>query len=242
MAQTIIDHSRVAPKSYVLGAGNWDVQREEVQPGFLSILDPSDPKIVPPEGLNSTGRRSVLANWLADPKNPLTPRVMVNRIWQYHFGRGIVASASDFGVMGERPSNPQLLDYLAATFVENGWSIKKMHRQIMLSNLYQESSAFQAAGSGRRPREQAAVALRPPPGGGRVDPRFHAVRQRAAESEDGRPGNQSSTAAGRRGGGRAGGVRPGFAGATGGAGRGAARAAAPATTRPMATAAVSTSS
>ena len=114
-----------------------------MQPGFLSILDPSDPKIVPPEGLNSTGRRSVLANWLADPKNPLTPRVMVNRIWQYHFGRGIVASASDFGVMGERPTNPQLLDYLASTFVENGWSIKKMHRQIMLSNLYQESSAYQ---------------------------------------------------------------------------------------------------
>ena len=86
----------------------------------------------------------MLANWLADPKNPLTPRVMVNRIWQYHFGAGIVATASDFGVMGERPSNPQLLDYLASTFVENGWSIKKMHRQIMLSNLYQESSAFQA--------------------------------------------------------------------------------------------------
>jgi hypothetical protein len=143
MAQTIIDNSREAPKSFVLGAGNWDVQREEVQPGFLSILDPSDPKIVPPEGINSTGRRSVLANWLADPRNPLTPRVMVNRIWQQHFGRGIVATPSDFGVMGERPSHPQLLDYLASTFIENGWSIKKMHRMIMLSNVYQESSAFQ---------------------------------------------------------------------------------------------------
>ncbi len=143
LAQTIIDNGREAPKSYVLGAGNWDVQRDEVQPGFLSILDPSDPKIVPPVGLNSTGRRSVLAHWLADPQNPLTPRVMVNRIWHYHFGRGMVASTSDFGVMGDRPGNPQLLDYLASTFVENGWSIKKMHRLIMLSKLYQESSAFQ---------------------------------------------------------------------------------------------------
>ncbi|SPE38782.1 conserved exported hypothetical protein [Candidatus Sulfopaludibacter sp. SbA6] len=144
MAQTIVDNGREAPKSYVLGAGNWDVQRDEVQPGFLSILDPGNPKIAPPEGLNSTGRRSVLANWLADPENPLTPRVMVNRIWHYHFGRGIVGSTSDFGVMGDRPTNPQLLDYLASSFVENGWSIKKMHRLIMLSQLYQESSDSQA--------------------------------------------------------------------------------------------------
>jgi hypothetical protein len=151
MAQTIIDHSRAAPKSYVLGAGNWDVQREEVQPGFLSILDPSDAKIVAPEGLNSTGRRSALANWLASPQNPLTPRVMANRIWQYHFGRGIVASSSDFGVMGERPTNPQLLDYLASTFVENGWSLKKMHRLIMLSKTYQESSTHQTEGAAADP-------------------------------------------------------------------------------------------
>ena len=151
VAQTIIDHSRTAPKSYVLGAGNWDVQREEVQPGFLSILDPTDAKVVPPEGLNSTGRRSALANWLASPQNPLTPRVMANRIWQYHFGRGIVTSSSDFGVMGERPSNPQLLDYLASTFIENGWSMKKMHRLIMLSKTYQESSAFQAGAAAADP-------------------------------------------------------------------------------------------
>ena len=229
MAQTIMDHSRVAPKSYVLGAGNWDVQREEVQPGFLSILDPSDPKIVPPEGLNSTGRRSVLANWLADPKNPLTPRVMVNRIWQYHFGRGIVASASDFGVMGERPSNPQLLDYLASTFVENGWSIKKMHRQIMLSNLYQESSDYQPQAAAADPDNKLLW-------------RYERHRFEGESVRDsmlyvsgllnpsmGGPGINPPLPPGAGGAGRAGGVRPGFAGATGGAGRGAARAAAPAT-------------
>jgi hypothetical protein len=145
MAQTIIDNGREAPKSFILAAGNWDVPRDEVQPGFLTILDPTDAKIVQPEGMNSTGRRSALANWLADPQNPLTPRVMVNRIWHYHFGRGIVGTPSDLGIMGERPSNPQLLDYLASAFVENGWSIKKLHRLIMLSSTYQESSASQPA-------------------------------------------------------------------------------------------------
>ena len=216
MAQTIFDHSREAPKSFVLGAGNWDVQREEVQPGFLSILDPSNPKIAQPEGLNSTGRRTVLANWLADAKNPLTPRVMVNRIWHYHFGRGIVATPSDFGAMGDRPTNPQLLDYLAFTFVENGWSMKKLHRQIMLSNTYQESSAFQ---------EQAASA----------DPdnmllwRYQRHRMEGEALRDsmlyvsgmlntkmGGPGINPPLPAG-AGGGRSGAIRAGVAGAGGGA-------------------------
>jgi hypothetical protein len=93
--------------------------------------------------VTSTGRRTALANWLADEKNPLTARVMVNRIWQGHFGTGLVGTSSDFGVMGDRPSNPRLLDFLAASFVENGWSIKRLHRTIMLSAVYQESSATQ---------------------------------------------------------------------------------------------------
>ena len=87
--------------------------------------------------MNSTGRRSRWPTGSPIPQNPLTARVMINRIWHYHFGHGIVATPSDFGVMGDRPTNPKLLDYLAATFVENGWSIKKMHRLIMLSNAYQ---------------------------------------------------------------------------------------------------------
>jgi mono/diheme cytochrome c family protein len=140
IAQTVVDNGKSAPKTFVLAVGSYDAPKEEVRPGFLSIIDAHDPKIVAPEGLNSTGRRTVLANWLADPKNPLTARVMVNRIWQGHFGTGIVASSSDFGLMGERPTNQPLLDYLATTFVENGWSIKKLHRTIMLSRVYQESS------------------------------------------------------------------------------------------------------
>jgi hypothetical protein len=140
-AQTIVDAGREAPKSHVLAVGNWDVPKEEVQPGFLSILDPADPKIAPPEGLNSSGRRTVLANWLADPRNPLTTRVMVNRVWHYHFGHGIVGSSAIWRRGVFRPANPQLLDYLAAKFVEDGWSIKKLTRAIMLSNTYQSRPA-----------------------------------------------------------------------------------------------------
>jgi hypothetical protein len=142
--QFMVDISTTAPPTYVRPRGNPYSKGEEVQPGFLSILDPSDQKATPPAGLNSTGRRTLLANWLVDPKNPLTARVMVNRIWLYHFGAGIVATPGDFGRMGARPTHPELLDYLASTFVENGWSIKKMHRLILLSNTYQQSSDFQA--------------------------------------------------------------------------------------------------
>ncbi len=103
VAQMIVDYERDSPKTYVLAVGNWEAPKEEVQPGYLSILDPRPAKIVAPEKLNSSGRRTVLANWLADSRNPLTARVMVNRIWQHHFGRGIVATPSDFGVMASVP-------------------------------------------------------------------------------------------------------------------------------------------
>ncbi len=142
VAQAMIDNGRESPKTHVLAVGVYDAYREEVQPGFLSILDPGQAQILPPADLNSSGRRTSLANWLASPENPLTARVMVNRIWHYHFGRGIVGTPSDFGVMGERPANPALLDYLAATFVENRWSLKKVHRLILLSNTYQQSAQF----------------------------------------------------------------------------------------------------
>jgi hypothetical protein len=91
---------------------------------------------------SSSGRRSALARWIVDPANPLTARVMVNRIWHYHFGRGIVGTPSDFGVKGDRPTHPALLDWLASEFVRNGWSIKQMHRLILTSNTYQQSSRY----------------------------------------------------------------------------------------------------
>jgi hypothetical protein len=86
-----------------------------------------------------------LARWLGSTENPLTARVLVNRLWQHHFGEGIVRTSSNFGVLGERPTHPELLDFLAARFVESGWSIKSMHRMIMRSATYQQSSRPSAA-------------------------------------------------------------------------------------------------
>jgi hypothetical protein len=140
--QFMVDIGPKAPPTFVLRGGNFTLKGDEVQPGFLSILDPTDAKVTALP--NSTGRRSALAAWLTDPKNPLVSRVMVNRIWHYDFGKGIVATPGDFGRMGARPTHPELLDYLSANFIENGWSIKKLQRQILLSNAYQTSSDLQA--------------------------------------------------------------------------------------------------
>ncbi len=103
--------------------------------GFPQILNPGkDPKI------GSGSGRLELADWVTRPENPLTARVMVNRIWQHHFGEGLVRTPSDFGERGDRPNHPELLDYLAKRFIDSGWSIKTMHRQIMLSAAYRQSS------------------------------------------------------------------------------------------------------
>ena len=127
--------------THILLRGNPSSPGDEVQPAFPSVLSPPAPEIAQPaEGALSSGRRTALAKWMTSPKNPLTARVMVNRIWQFHFGRGIVRTASDFGFHGSKPTHPELLDWLAARFVENGWSMKSMHRLIMNSAAYQMSS------------------------------------------------------------------------------------------------------
>jgi len=117
-----------------------------VEPGFIKVLvDPSDPppvSVKPADGRPTSGRRRALAEWIASEKNPLTARVMVNRIWQHHFGKGIVSTPSNYGKLGSPPSNPQLLDWLATEFVRQGWSIKKMHRLMMTSQAYQMTSEF----------------------------------------------------------------------------------------------------
>ncbi len=102
---------------------------------FLQILSSGEPEI-----FKEGSGRAQLAKAIADPKNPLTARVMVNRIWKHHFGKGIVRTPSNFGRMGERPSHPELLDYLADKFIKNGWSIKKIHREILLSNTYGQAT------------------------------------------------------------------------------------------------------
>jgi len=132
-----------APKSYLFFGGNHERPVEEVQPAFPAAIAGAGntvPTIVPTA--TSSGRRTALVNWIASPTNPLTARVYVNRIWNEYFGRGIVRTVSDFGKAGERPINPELLDYLADDFVKHGWNVKHLHREILLSSVYRQSSDY----------------------------------------------------------------------------------------------------
>lgn len=129
------------PETCVFSRGNPHVPAKKVEPGVPKIFNVSELAISPPpSGTKSSGRRLALANWIASPENMLTARVMVNRIWQYHFGRGIVRSSNNFGQLGDLPTHPELLDWLAQEFVANGWRMKPLHRMILLSNTYQMSS------------------------------------------------------------------------------------------------------
>src|SRR5439155_9003711 len=129
-----------ARETHVLMRGNPHVPGDRVDPGFPSVLGFPAPAIEPPPGGETCGRRLALARWIASRDNPLTARVMVNRIWQYHFGRGIVRSPNNFGYQGDRPTHPALLDWLAAEFVAEGWRLKPLHRRIVTSSAYRMSS------------------------------------------------------------------------------------------------------
>ena len=135
-------------KTWVLARGNPQLQGEEVNPAFPQILGAPEANI--PEGYGNgnqtTGKRRVLAEWIASPKNPMTAKVMANRLWQHHFGRGIVRSSNNFGFIGDEPTHPELLNWLAAELIEGGWTLKRMHKLIMMSRTYQMSSAGQTAG------------------------------------------------------------------------------------------------
>jgi hypothetical protein len=127
-------------ETYVLAGGELANKGEKVEPGFLScVTGKTEPATIPFSG-GSSGRRGALASWIASADNPLTARVMVNRLWQHHFGDGLVRTPSDFGKNGDRPSHPELLDYLATQFVEKKWSLKAMHKMMLLSNSYQQSA------------------------------------------------------------------------------------------------------
>lgn len=139
MAPGITDSGREAPRTYIAVRGNPSVRGEEVGPGFLTALGGGD---VPEPAVDSatTQRRKALAEWIASSENPLTARVIVNRIWQGHFGRGIVATPSDYGIRGAKPTHPELLDWLATEFMQRGWSMKQMHRLLMTSATYRQQS------------------------------------------------------------------------------------------------------
>jgi hypothetical protein len=121
----------------------------EVPRGFLQILGG---ETVPPEH-NGSGR-DLLARWLTDPENPLTARVLVNRVWLWHFGRGLVNTPNDFGKRGEPPTHPELLDYLASRFVTEGWSLRKLHREIVLTRVYASASGYDEANAVKDPKNE----------------------------------------------------------------------------------------
>jgi cytochrome c553 len=140
------DVSKTPSATYLLQRGNYLAPGDEVKPGLPAVFDDPqksfafpDPQMHP--DWNHTGRRLTLANWLVSRDNPLVARVFVNRVWQFHFGEGIVRSVNDFGKQGDKPSHPELLDYLAVTFQENNWDLKKLTKEIMLSQTYRQSSA-----------------------------------------------------------------------------------------------------
>jgi hypothetical protein len=123
-----------------------DRENLDILPGILTVLDPAPAEVFRPAlAPESTGRRAALARWLTSPDNPLSTRVIVNRIWQYHFSKGIVETSSDFGHLGEPPSHPELLDWLTTYFVENGQSFKALHRLILNSATYRQSAAHPEA-------------------------------------------------------------------------------------------------
>jgi len=148
-----IDHDW-RPASFILGGGSLEAPLMPVEPGVLSaaglsVNSQADNPWRLPDDLQ--GRRLALARWIADDQNPLTARSIVNRIWQHHFGQGIVRTANNFGAKGSKPTHPQLLDWLTADFIEHGWKIKRVRRLIMSSVTYRRS------GRPGDPRQQATV-------------------------------------------------------------------------------------
>ncbi len=153
-AQGVTDVGPEAPPTHVLNVGLYDSPGELVEPGFLSAVDRRPARITPPGSLRSTGRRSALAAWLSAPDNPLTARVIVNRLWQAHFGSGLVGTASDFGKTGDLPSHPELLDWLAGQLIRDGWSLKRMHRRMVTSASYRQASEFRSNDARRDPENR----------------------------------------------------------------------------------------
>ncbi|MDE0626778.1 MAG: DUF1553 domain-containing protein [Bryobacterales bacterium] len=140
-ARTITEDSRQPLPSYFLHRGDPGTKGSRMDPGVLTVAARSEPDFpAPPESAGTSWRRKHFAEWIASENNPLTARVMVNRIWQHHFGDGIVRTPSNFGKTGMQPSHPQLLDWLATEFVDSGWSVKHMHRLMLGSEAYRMAS------------------------------------------------------------------------------------------------------
>jgi hypothetical protein len=148
-AMALIDESNTPPETFVFRRGETKNRGPKVAPrppGVVLVSQPNDAFALSKPSDQSPRRRAALAAWLTRPDNPLTARVIANRLWQHHFGRGIVATPSDFGVRGESPSHPELLDWLATELISNGWRLKPIHRLMVTSAAYRQTSRSDASG------------------------------------------------------------------------------------------------
>ncbi|MCA8985151.1 MAG: DUF1553 domain-containing protein [Planctomycetaceae bacterium] len=153
--ETVLSIARENPRpepTHILLRGNPNVPGEAVQPGFPGLFQSETPELpLPGNHATTAGRRSVLADWITSPENRLTARVMANRIWQHHFGRGIVRTPNNFGLLGTPPTHPELLNWLAGRFIAEGWRMKPLHRLIVTSQAYRRSSVSVADSLSRDP-------------------------------------------------------------------------------------------
>jgi mono/diheme cytochrome c family protein len=157
-ALVVSEYGPQAPETFVFARGNPHAEpkpEHRVEPAFPGILEPPAPEIAPSASGRSSGRRTALANWITSPTNPLTARVLANRIWQYHFGRGIVRSPNNFGLMGDPPTHEELLDWLAAELVAGGWRLKSLHKTILMSRAYRAASTAVPEALARDPLNDA---------------------------------------------------------------------------------------
>ena len=140
-ALSVSEPGTAAPETFVLLRGNPKTPGDRVEPAYLQVLGGTAATIPPPSpGARTSGRREALANWIASADNPLAARVMANRVWQHHFGRGIVRSPNNFGLQGDKPTQPALLDWLASELIRQDWRLKPLHRLIVTSAAYRMSS------------------------------------------------------------------------------------------------------
>ncbi|WP_437187903.1 PSD1 and planctomycete cytochrome C domain-containing protein [Planctomicrobium sp. SH668] len=141
--QALTEPAGEIPNTHLFYRGDYRQPKQVVEPAAPMVLTPENELVsftTPPEKVATSGRRLAFAHWLTSRENPITARVLVNRIWMHHFGRGLVDTPADFGRLGAQPTHPELLDWLAVDFMESGWDLKKLHRKIMLSTAYRQSS------------------------------------------------------------------------------------------------------
>ncbi len=153
-ALTVAENGEKVPPTFIHLRGSAHAEGDEVQPAFPLIFGGETAQIMPTAASQSSGRRLALAKWITRADNPRTARVMVNRLWQHHFGRGLSSTPNDFGFLGTAATHPQLLDWMAMEFVEKNWSIKAMHRLIMTSAAYQMSNRRNDANLAKDPANE----------------------------------------------------------------------------------------